>query len=1437
MKKIFVLFMLCICGVVIAYQSSSESVNPFNQFNASSGGISLFTGGGTYGHSIVTLTTKGSLSLPISLAYSSNVEINARSKNGAAPTTWVGLGWNISFGRISCSHNGTITDSDDDYTWISPDGVAYPLLYKNGAYKVKDRPFMKIERTKTGDLVYGWTLTDESGNKYKYGDFNDAALKANNLNWNTLCWLANGYVGTGFTGEPTYFPYQWDLSEMSDLEGNWIRFKYEKMNGNVSYSTWNPTNKFYTKESYVKEITTNNGTAVQFVIDSKSGDEYYVPYTGVADGAETNQPCYETKYLKEIVVTNTFSSLAYLSKIYLEYDFLNSGDFMKRLLTRITTENGKADNGIKGKVATWFTYYKSENDPRGCYGALRSVKNHMGGETIWEFEKKNMSQVFRRQLFPQQLTAEPQINTGTASDGEDFYTIWNANDKRNCHTFKWHGTYWQMHTVTVDDDIQKVYTGANYFIISYGAGKSKMKLLFWDGENWREEHSESSWGNVDEIYPSINSFLVKKSNREVWSYKKNRSNNTWYGWNEVTLNDYKGLAVGSNYMAMYDDDDKRDRFFIKNWNGNSWSDLRQITRAHDGVEKIYGGADAFVEYYDIGDDEWFSGYKHNGNDWESRFCANSGCTQYSDRIQLDITWPNIVVGNDFYILNNTNRDNGTDTRIYNWNGHVWNHTKTLSKGSSLPIGGNSFAEKKSTNFVVWKWDSKTWSWVNGDYGSDVNIGYSYELGIGGLFQVAEFKNSSNQYTAKINMWDGKGWHTEDIVNETNDLDETPDQSYLTEIKSVCGQKSFVRKCKFSNGRYILVFRRKFQDSFINEPYCFVVSKRIVRNGVDQNTQTVTYNYETSTANYNATIGTGMFKKVTITQAGAGSVSNYFENSNFRLMGSLTKTESIVSKQETEYEIYRDPSWHENLYQKRAVKVTTTKDGVRSERLMQYKNTNGMMYRTVDINSDGKYRVSETTFACEKTEYLGMKNLNMLTQPYGSKTIYFASEFAPAIVVASNITLWNSFVVGSSTRWRPVQGYSWRVPMGNDGLPLSDPQYQYAEYIIGSSGNNNWIPSGKTEKYDEWGRVIDAHDASGLHSITVMGNKAYRGIAAAKNATYDECAFYTCNYDNSDENANYLDFRNGWEKCGAVVNGTKGHFSKKSVYIDLPVGGAFGPSRNVRILQGKNYIFSAWVFVESGTLVMDGDYRYITNNSIPFNASARIKGFGVAGATATSTGKWQLLQLRIPAKTDLTDWTQNWGVRIFVGSPNGVKAYVDDIRFYPENAMATTTYYDDDWRHILVAIDENNNPSNRAEYDGFGRPVRAYKIDKTKSYAESGAAIKTQEKEYQFMKSIRVLSPNGGESWKFCYIPIIPPIPLPNFIKWETTTNIGNIKIELVSSSGSSWAIQNSSPNDGSFTWFDPTVTQSTGYKIRISSVDDPTIKDETDGTFRIVGCP
>ena len=94
-----------------------------------------------------------------------------------------------------------------------------------------------------------------------------------------------------------------------------------------------------------------------------------------------------------------------------------------------------------------------------------------------------------------------------------------------------------------------------------------------------------------------------------------------------------------------------------------------------------------------------------------------------------------------------------------------------------------------------------------------------------------------------------------------------------------------------------------------------------------------------------------------------------------------------------------------------------------------------------------------------------------------------------------------------------------------------------------------------------------------------------------------------------------------------------------------------------------------------------------------------------------------------------------------------------------------------------------------------------------------------------LPTIHVTSPNGGEKWQ---------VGSTHAITWDVDPSITDVKIELSLNSGSSYTqvIAASTPNDGTFAWGPiPAEAESDHCRVRISDVDNPLVKDESDGDY------
>ncbi len=95
---------------------------------------------------------------------------------------------------------------------------------------------------------------------------------------------------------------------------------------------------------------------------------------------------------------------------------------------------------------------------------------------------------------------------------------------------------------------------------------------------------------------------------------------------------------------------------------------------------------------------------------------------------------------------------------------------------------------------------------------------------------------------------------------------------------------------------------------------------------------------------------------------------------------------------------------------------------------------------------------------------------------------------------------------------------------------------------------------------------------------------------------------------------------------------------------------------------------------------------------------------------------------------------------------------------------------------------------------------------------------------QVVKSIQILSPNGGEEWE---------AGTKQNITWNSTA-VSNVKIELTTDKGTNWSVLADNVSGGAYEWNISESLNSTQCQIRLSDAADNTISDVSDGSFTII---
>ena len=455
---------LSACKVLIAssvfvFAQSIEQGQIFNKYaTAAEDGVNLFSGTSALKRTLATISS-GRVSAAVELRYFGNVGETVMNKNDIAPTSWVGLGWSLGHAKIVCENAGTMWLGDDSYYLISQSGVKYKIL-KSGKnadnsdkWWIESLPYWSvkpyIEEFQFGqnryEIIVGWEIRGDAGNKYFYGDdygdgnYQKYLEKRNATEYTLANPYSLGVVGVIDNGNDELFPSAWNLRKIEDLDGNYLEYEYhqflekvrkrkyhvevvETRNGyeELKKMLYGPdilTNNAYTKECYLKMIKSSQGESIFFETKQKDYRNEFLDEKGNFEKDASNPDAYidpvERRYLSKIVVQKEFvNKKGEKEKIIVKnidfcYRPLNvefnkekkmagksgsddNSEYVKRLLVAVV------ESSEKGEIQReQYSYYERDFDPVTKLplniGALQSIKSNNCGTVEYVYENQELS--------------------------------------------------------------------------------------------------------------------------------------------------------------------------------------------------------------------------------------------------------------------------------------------------------------------------------------------------------------------------------------------------------------------------------------------------------------------------------------------------------------------------------------------------------------------------------------------------------------------------------------------------------------------------------------------------------------------------------------------------------------------------------------------------------------------------------------------------------------------------------------------------------------------------------------------------------------------------------------------------------------------------------------------------------------------------------------
>ena len=200
--------------------------------------------------------------------------------------------------------------------------------------------------------------------------------------------------------------------------------------------------------------------------------------------------------------------------------------------------------------------------------------------------------------------------------------------------------------------------------------------------------------------------------------------------------------------------------------------------------------------------------------------------------------------------------------------------------------------------------------------------------------------------------------------------------------------------------------------------------------------------------------------------------------------------------------------------------------------------------------------------------------------------------------------------------------------------------------------------------------------------------------------------------------------------------------------------------------------------------------------------------GNNNATGFSTTNCAYTLANVPGAGAFTEITSNsikaaWNNN---GNPAGTQYFVENITKGTNSGWITATSW---------------NSTSLAPGTSYTFRVKARNNNGIETFWLALGSVSTKPAP----KKIVVLSPNGGNVW---------PVGSTQNIQWSSTGITGNVKIELSRNNGATWSLLATTLNDGAHSW-NVTAPVTNTAKIRITSVNFPTVSDTSNAAFKITG--
>lgn len=432
--------------------------------------VNLFTGTSNIPINIASFPGRKDLDVNIGIMYNSNVQNSVKNWNLLNPTGILGLGWDMSFDKISVNKNGSGSRSSDEY-YLLNNGSGNQLI-QDGILpnKPSDILLFQLRNFEFWDISYDetnekWTIVKEDGTVHIYGDKNSGR---NTLQYGVE-W-GNWQGATSVLSGQEQYVSSWNLSEIRNSWGETILYSYD----NVEVSVGDKNGLKYTQASYLKTINDSFNRTVSFHYGEKFGAnnvgsqniiEYKALHTQ-KDAPNAYQDQFETRFLDYIEVYNSTEILQF--SILFEYDFINLGNnsqntiyplMWKRVLKSFwqVQPTGSSLPGIE------FDYYDKVQDTYP--GALKSILYPQGSKAVYTYKDQALNTARNIKLDSPIAGATPRVWFGSDYTVVTWYHKTTKKLIAKVHT--WSGN-WIDFQLNSDDPANRYFDNVDFDIDTLG---------------------------------------------------------------------------------------------------------------------------------------------------------------------------------------------------------------------------------------------------------------------------------------------------------------------------------------------------------------------------------------------------------------------------------------------------------------------------------------------------------------------------------------------------------------------------------------------------------------------------------------------------------------------------------------------------------------------------------------------------------------------------------------------------------------------------------------------------------------------------------------------------------------------------------------------------------------------------------------------------------